>query len=69
METIFMNTENSKTIEPHTFRLALAGKCYLKDPNKNVELANVSPYCKCENIKLAYNNNKFKVFAPTWMMI
>ena len=26
METIFMNTEKSKTDEPHRFRLSLAGK-------------------------------------------
>ena len=30
METIFMNTENSKTIEPHKFRLTLVDKRNLK---------------------------------------
>ena len=30
METIFMNTENSNTIEPHKFRLTLADKRNLK---------------------------------------
>ena len=30
-----MNTENSKTNEPHRFRFALADKLDLKDPNKN----------------------------------
>ena len=34
METIFMNTENSKTNESHRFRLALADKFNLKDPIK-----------------------------------
>ena len=29
METIFMNTENSKTNEPHRFRLQLADKLNL----------------------------------------
>ena len=29
-----MNTENSKTNEPHKFRLTLADKLNLKDPNK-----------------------------------
>ena len=28
-----MNTKNSKTDEPHKFRLSLAGKLNLKDPN------------------------------------
>ena len=40
MERIFMNTENSKTNEPHKFRLTLADKLNLKDPNKDMLLAN-----------------------------
>ena len=61
-----MNTENSKTNEPHRFRLTLAGKLSLKDPNKNMALANLSIYYTWKNIKSAYNNNKFKTSAPTW---
>ena len=34
METIFMNTENSKTNEPHRFRLDLTDKLNLKNPKK-----------------------------------
>ena len=66
METIFMNTENSKTNEPHRFRLALADKVNLKDPNNNMALANLSIYYTWKNIKSAYKNNKFKISAPTW---
>ena len=44
METVFMNTENSKTSEPHKFRLTLADKLNLKDPNKNMALANFTIY-------------------------
>ena len=61
-----MNTENSKTDEPHKFRLALANKLYLKDPNKNMVLANLSIYYTWKNIKSAYDNNKFKISAQTW---
>ena len=32
METILVNTENSKTNEPYKFRLTLADKLNLKDP-------------------------------------
>ena len=39
MDTIFINTENSKTNEPHRFRLSLVDKP--KDPNKNITLANL----------------------------
>ena len=66
METIFMNTENSKTNEPHRFRLSLADKLNLKNPNKNIALGNLSIYYTWKNIKSAYNNNKFKTSAPTW---
>ena len=66
METIFMNTENSKTNEPHRFRLSQADKLNLKDSSKNMVLANLSIYYTRKNIKSAYNNNKFKTFAPTW---
>ena len=39
-----MNTENSKTMEPHKFKLDLTDKLDLKDPNKTVSLANLSIY-------------------------
>ena len=48
METIFMNTENSKT------------------NNKNIGLVNLSIRYTWKNIKSDYNNNKFKISAPTW---
>ena len=61
-----MNTENSKTNEPHRFKLDLTHKLNLQNPNKNMALANLSIYYTCKNIKSKYNNNKFKIFAPTW---
>ena len=66
MKTIFMNTENSKTNEPHKFRLSLSDKVNLKNPNKNIELRNLSIYYTRKNIKSSYNNNKIKISAPTW---
>ena len=44
MEAIFINTENSKTNEPHRFKLDLTDKYNLKNPNKNMALANLSIY-------------------------
>ena len=44
MEAIFMNTENNKTNEPHRFKLDLADKLNLKNPLKNMALANLSIY-------------------------
>ena len=66
METIFINTENSKTNESHRFKLNLSDKLNLKNPNKNMALANLSIYYTWKNIKSEYNNNKFKISAPTW---
>ena len=39
METIFMNTENIKTNEPHRCKLDLTDKLNLKNKNKNMALA------------------------------
>ena len=61
-----MNTENSKTNEPHRFKLDLTDKLNLKNPNKNMALANLSIYYTWKNIKSEYKNNKFKISAPTW---
>ena len=66
MKAIFMNTENSKTNEPNKLKLGLADKLNLKNPNKNMTLANLSIYYTWKNIKSEYNNNKFKLSAATW---
>ena len=63
METILMNKENSKTSEPHIFRLNLTDKLDLKVPERNMAFANLSIYYTWENIKSEYNNNKFKISA------
>ena len=51
METIFMNSKNSKTSEPHRFKLDLTEKVNLKSPNQNMALVNLSIYYTLENIK------------------
>ena len=60
-----MNTENSKKNEPHIFKLDLTDKLNLKNPNENMALANLSIYYTWKNTKSKYNNNKFKISAPT----
>ena len=61
-----MNTKNSKTNEPHRFKLDLADKLNLKNPEKNIALVNLSIYYTWKNRKTEYNNNKFKISALTW---
>ena len=56
-----MITKNSKTNESHRFKLDLTDKLNLKNPKKNMALANLSIYYTWKNIKSEYNNNKFKI--------
>ena len=65
MVTFFMNSKNSKTNEPYKFKYDLIDKLDLRNPNKNMALANLSIYYTWKNIKSTYNNNKFKISAPT----
>ena len=66
MDTIFMNSENSKTSEPHVLILKLTDKSDLRRDEKNIALSNLSIYYTWKNIKSSYNSNKFKISAPTW---
>ena len=61
-----MNTLNSKTNESNGFMYQFTDKLSLKNPNENMSLANLSIYYTWTNIKFEYNNNKFKISAPTW---
>ena len=66
MNTIFMNSENSKTSKPHVLILKLTDKLDLRRGEKSIALSNLSIYNTWKNIKTTYNNNKFKISAPTW---
>ena len=61
-----MNTLNSKTNESKKFMYQFTNKLNLKNHGKNMALANLSLYYTRKNIKSVYNNNKFKIHAPTW---
>ena len=66
MDTIFMNSENSKTSKPHVLKLKLTDKLDLRLDKKVVAISNLSIHCTWKDLKDAYNNNKFKISAPTW---
>ena len=61
-----MNSENSKTPKPHVLILKLTNKLDLRLGEKVIALSNLSIYYTWRNIKSSYNNNKFKISAPTW---
>ena len=66
MDTIFMNSKNSKTSIPHDFILKFTDKLDLRRGKNRIALSNLSIYYTCKNIQISYNNNKFKISAPTW---
>ena len=64
MDTIFMNSENSKTSKPRVLIHNLTDKRDLRD-EKSIVLSNHSIYWASKNIKSLYNK-KFTISAPTW---
>ena len=56
MNTIFMNSENSKTSDPHRLLLNLTDKIDLRRKDKYIALSNLSIYYTWKNIKSSYEN-------------
>ena len=67
MNTIFVNSENSKISDPHRLLLNLPDKMNLKRSDNHIALSNFSISTRWKNIKKSYKNNKFKISAPTKM--
>ena len=61
-----MNSENNKTSEPQVLILKLTDRLDLRRGEKIIALSNLSIYYTWKNTKSSYNNNKFKISAPTW---
>ena len=66
MDTIFVNSENSKTSEPNVSILKITNKVDLRIGEKIIPLSNLSIYDMWKNIKNSCNNNKFKISATKW---
>ena len=60
MNTVFMNSKNSKTSDSHRLLLNLTDKTDLRRKNKYIALSNLSNYYTWKNIKKSYKNNKCK---------
>ena len=61
MDTIFMNSDNSKTSKQYVLKLKLTSKLDLRLVEKVIALSSLSIYYTWKNIKSLYNNNKFKM--------
>ena len=66
MNTIFMNSKNSKTSDPHRLLLNLTDKIYLRKKDKYIALSNLGIYYTWKNVEKSYKNNRFIISAPTW---
>ena len=64
MNTLFMNSKNSKTYDHYRPLLNLISKISLRRKDKNIALSNLSIYYTWKNIKKSYKNNEFKLSAP-----
>ena len=65
MDTIFMDSENGENSKPHVLILKFTDKLNCRRDEKSIVLSNLLIYYTWENIKSTYNNNKFKISAPT----
>ena len=63
MNTVFMNSENSETSDPHRLLFNLTDNIDLRRKDKYIALSNLSIYYTWKNIKKSYKNNKFKTSA------
>ena len=61
-----MNSENSKTSDPHRLLLNLGDKTNLKRSDKYIALSNLRIYYTWKDTKKSYKNNKFKISSPRW---
>ena len=66
MDTRFMNSESSKTFDPHRLLLNLWVKMVLKMSDKYVSLSNLSIHYTWKNVKKSYKTNEIKISVPTW---
>ena len=66
MDTIFMNSDNSKSSKAHILKLKLTNKLDWRLGEKVIALSNLSIYYTWKNIKSSYNNNKLKISALKW---
>ena len=61
MDTIFINSQNSKKSDPHRLLLNLSDKINLKRSDKYVTLSNLRIYYTWQDIKKSYkDNNQFR---------
>ena len=67
MNTIFLNSKNSKTSDPDSLLLNFTDKIDLRRCDKHVALSNLTIYYTWKNKKALFKNNKFEILAHNWI--
>ena len=65
MDTISINSKQSKTSKPYRLLINITDKIDLRGKDKYIVLSNLSSYYTKKNTKESYKENKFKISAPT----
>ena len=66
MDTVFINSKNSKNSDSHRLLLNLLEKLNLKRSDRYLSLSDLIIYYTWKNIKKSCKNNKYKISTPTW---
>ena len=65
MNTIFINSKNSKTSDPNRQLLNRTDKINLERSDEYIALSDLSMYYTWKNIKKLYTNNKLKNYSSS----
>ena len=66
MDTLFMNSANSKTSDPQGLLVNLSGKINFKEVTIILLYQILAFTLRGKYKKVIYNNNEFEISAPTW---
>ena len=67
MDTVFMNSKNSKTSDPHRLLFNLSERLNLETSDKYITLSNLGIYYTWKNTKMWDKSNMFKISTPRWV--
>ena len=66
MDTIFMNSENTKTSKPYVLILKLTDKIDLQRDKNSVALSSLGIYYTWKNIRCSNSSNTLKISVSKW---
>ena len=64
-----MNSKNNKVSDHNRLLLNLTDKIDYRRKDKYIAISNLSNYYTWKDIQKSYEDNKFKISAPPWVII